>query len=78
MLIAKRISVSMLIAVAVKNSESADRPSIALYKEYVSNADNISLSAKIILLALLSIPKFITKSIIHPMLNVYIKKIQTV
>ena len=40
--------------------------------------DDVLEISKIILLALLSIPKFITKSIIHPMLNVYIKKIQTV
>ena len=73
---AKRIGASMLVTAAVKNRESADRVGLTLCKNYVSNADNLSLSAKIALLLLLKMPKSVIKSVIRPMLDAYIRRMQ--
>ena len=73
---AKRIKASMLITAAVKNRESSDQVSLNMYKNYVSDADNLSLQAKIILLLLLNMPKSVIKSVIRPMLDAYIQRIQ--
>ena len=70
---AKRVSVSMLVMVAIRNREEAPTSELVKYKDYVVDASNISLGAKIVLLALLNMPKFTIKYVVHPILNGYIK-----